>query len=117
MAACGFGRVLIVVKQLVYSPAACIDGITGGKGLRVRAYQIVHAVASGERFLDEVIGIQGIQLSSGRSQGDLIQNGGSIGIEVGAGVQAEPAEQPLLPGWQVAVGKFEGCRDGTIART
>jgi len=50
----------------------------------------------------------------GGGQAGAGQRGGGVGVDVGAGVQAEPAEQPSLPGGQVLVGQAERGGDRQV---
>ena len=60
------------------------------------ADQVVQPVAATGGFGDQVLVIQAVEVAAGLRQAGAVEGGGGIGVDVGAGVQAEPPEQPLL---------------------
>ena len=71
-------------------------------------------VTAGGGLADQVVVIEGVQLPPGGGQAGAIQGGGGVGADVGAGVQAEPAEQPPLPCGQVLVRQVERGGDRQV---
>jgi hypothetical protein len=80
----------------------------------VLAEQVVQPVTSGGGLADQVLVIEGLQVPPGGGQVDAIQGSGGVGADIRAGVQAEPAEQPPLPGGQVLVGQVERGGDREV---
>jgi hypothetical protein len=64
----------------------------------VLADQVVHPVAARGRLGEQVVLVQPLQAGPGRGQAGAVQGGGGVPVDVGAGVQREPAEQLPLSG-------------------
>jgi hypothetical protein len=74
----------------------------------------VQQVAAGRWLGDQVLVIQLVEPGVGGRHADAVEGGGSVGIDVPAGGQAQPAEQPLLVRGQVIVGQAERGRDRCV---
>jgi hypothetical protein len=64
--------------------------------------QVVQPVPARCWLGQQVLVVQILQTAAGRGQANPVQGGG-VGVEVGARVQAQPPEQPLLVLGQVGV--------------
>ena len=106
------GGVLVVVQELFDGLVAVAGGVVaGGEGAGVFADEVVEAVAAGGGFVDEVVGVQGVQVLAGLAEGDAGQGGGGVGVDVDAGMQAQAAEQALPVCGQVLVRHLERGSD------
>ena len=74
------------------------------------AQQVMQDVTAPGRLAQQVLVIQAVQVAAGSGQVSVVQGGRSIRVDAGAGVQAEPAEQPLLARGQVLVRQVERGR-------
>ena len=88
---------LVVIQQ----PGGGLVPVTvrveaAGQGAGVLADQVVHPVPALGRLGEQVLVIQRLQAAAGGGQAGAVQGGGGVGVDVGAGMQPEPAEQPLL---------------------
>ena len=70
----------------------------------------MEAIPAAGRLADQVVVIQLAEAPPGGLQVGVVQGRGGVGVDVGAGVQAEPAEQALLAGGQILVGQVERGR-------
>ena len=107
MLAGGPGGVQVVIQQPAGGGVAGGGVVGGGQGTGVLAEQVVQPVAAAGGLGDQVLAVQGLQAAARGGQAGAIQRGGGVGVDVGAGVQAQAAEQPPLPGGQVPVGQIE----------
>jgi hypothetical protein len=73
----------------------------------VRADQVVQPVPALSRLGEQVLVVQGLQAAAGARGIGAVQGGGGVAVEVGAGVQPQPAEQPLLVPGQVRIRQVE----------
>jgi len=74
------------------------------------AQQVVEAIPAVGMLADQVLVIQLAETPPGGSQACAVQGRGGVGVDIGTGVQAEPAEQALLVGGQILVRQVErGC--------
>ena len=91
------GGVLVVIQQpgggIVPVPVR-VQAV--GQGAGVLADQVVQPVPALGRLGEQVLVVQGLQAAAGGRQIGAVQGGGGVGVDVGAGVQPEPPEQPLL---------------------
>ena len=78
------------------------------------ADQVVHAVAAAGGLGDHVVVIQLIKAAAGVGDGDAVEGRGRADLDAGTGVQAEPAEQPLLAGREVVIRQVERRRDRQV---
>ena len=70
----------------------------------------METVPAAGRLADQVVVIQLAEAPPGGLQVGVVQGRGGVGVDIGAGVQAEPTEQALLAGGQILVGQVErGC--------
>ena len=70
----------------------------------------MQAVPAAGRFADQVVVIQLVETPAGDLQVGVVHGRGGVGVDIGAGVQAEPAEQALLADGQILVRQVErGC--------
>ena len=106
----GHGGVQVVVQQPTDRGLVVRGGVSGGESPGVFAEQVVQAVPAAGRLADQVLVIQFAQAPLGGWQVGAVQGRGGVGVDLGAGVQAEPAEQALLAGGQVLVGQVERGR-------
>ena len=110
MLAGGHGGVQVVVQQSADRGLLICGVVGGGASPGVFAEQVVETVPAAAGFADQVVVIQLAQTLPGGMQVGVVQAGSGVGVDFGAGVQAEPAEQALLAGGQVLVGQVERCR-------
>ena len=96
MPAGGHGGVQVVVQQPVDRGLLIRGVVGGGASPGVFAEQVVQAVPAAGRLADQVVVIQLAEAPPGGLQVGVVQGRGGVGVDVGAGVQAEPAEQALL---------------------
>ena len=106
--------VLVVVQQPAQPRRRLGGGVGGGQGPGVLADQVVQPVPAAGGLGDQVLVVQGLQAAAGGAQIGLVQRGGGIGVDVGAGVQAQAAEQPLLSRGEVRVGQVERGGDRQV---
>jgi hypothetical protein len=67
----------------------------------------VEAVAARNAFHDQVVAEHPVQQAPGGGQAGAVERGGSIGIDVGTGVQPKSAEQLPLVMSEVGIGQVE----------
>ncbi len=67
-----------------------------GEGAGVLADQVVQPVPALGQLGEQVLVVQGLQAAAGGGQVGAVQGGGGVAVDVGARVQPEPPEQPLL---------------------
>ena len=109
------GGVLVVVQELFDGLVAIVGGVVaGGQGAGVLTDEVVEAVAAGCGFVDEVVGVQSVQVPAGLAEGYVGQGGGGVGVDVGAGMQAQAAEQASPVCGQVLVRHLERGSDRWI---
>jgi hypothetical protein len=111
------GSVLVIVQQ----PPAGLFPVTlgvqaAGQEPGVLVDQVVRPVPAGGWLGEQVMLIQRLQAAAGRGQAGAIEGGGGVPVDVGAGVQREAAEQPLLPGCEVVVRQVERGGDRRYSR-
>ena len=88
---------LVIIQQPTGGLLPVIAGVqAAGEGAGVLADQVVHPVPARGRLGEQVLLIQPLQAAAGRGQAGAIQGRGGVRVDVGAGVQREAAEQPLL---------------------
>jgi hypothetical protein len=80
----------------------------------VLAEQVMQAVPAAGGLGQQVLIIKALKVPARLVQAGVIQRSRGIGVDAGARVQAEAAEQPLLPGGQVLVGQVEGGGDRQV---
>ena len=85
-----------------------------GQGAGVLADQVVHPVPALGRLGEQVLVVQGLQAAASGRQVSAVQGGGGVAVDVGAGVQPEPPEQPLLVLGQVVIGQVECGGHGQV---
>ena len=78
------------------------------------ADQVVHPVPAVGQLGEQVQVVQGLQAAAGGGQAGAVQGGGSVAVDVGAGVQPEPPEQPLLIWGQVGIRQVERGGDRQV---
>ena len=71
------------------------------------ADQVVQPVPALGRLGNQVLVVQGLQAAAGGTHVRAVQGGGGVAVDVGAGVQPEPPEQPLLVPGEVGIGQVE----------
>ena len=103
----GHGGVQIVVQQPVDRGLPVRGVVAGGKSPGMLAEQVVQAVSAAGRLADQVLVMQLAQASPGSWQVGVVQDRGGVDVDLGAGMQAQAAEQALLAGGQVLVGQVE----------
>ena len=91
------GGVLVVIQQ----PGGRLVPVTvwvqaAGQGPGVGADQVVHPVPALGRLGEQVLVVQGLQAAAGGRQVRAVKGGDGVAVDVGAGMQAQPPEQPLL---------------------
>ena len=91
----GHRGVQVVVQQPPGCGTAAGRVVGGCQGAGVLAEQVVQQVAAGCGLGDQVLVIQVFQAAARLVQADVVEGGGGVGVEAGAGDQAEAAEQPL----------------------
>ena len=109
------GGVLVVIQQ----PGGGLVPVTVrvnalGQGAGVLADQVVQPVPAPRQLGEQVLVVQGLQAAAGGRQAGAVQGGGGVGVDVGAGVQPEPPEQPLLVLGQVGIGQVERGGDRQV---
>jgi hypothetical protein len=82
-------------------------GAGGGAVPSVAADEVVHAVPAVSGLGQQALAMQGIQLPGSILQPGAGQRGGGVGVDRGARVQAQAAEEILLTGGQVPVRHLE----------
>ena len=93
------GGVLVVIQQ----PGGGLSRSRSGSRRSARA-RACSRIRSCIRYrpragsVEQVLVVQGLQAAAGSGQVGAVQGGGGVGVDVGAGVQPQPAEQPLLVG-------------------
>ena len=75
------------------------------------AEQVVQPVPALGQLAEQVLVVQGLQAAAGGVQACAVQGGGGVSVDVGARVQPEPPEQPLLIISQVLIGQVERGSD------
>ena len=88
--------------------------VAGGEGAGVLADEVVEAIPARGGLVDEMVGVQGVQILACLRERDAGQGGGRVGVDIGAGVQAEEAEQPLRARGQVGVRHIERGGDRRV---
>ena len=73
-------------------------------------------VPAAGRLGQQVVIVQAVQLAAGGGQVGAVQRGRGVRVDVGAGVHAQAAEQPLLAFGQVLVGQVERGRHRQVLR-
>src|SRR5690349_10736463 len=110
----GPGGMQVVIQQ----PGR--GGVPGGRvisdsqGPGVLTEQVMEPVPAGGGLSDQVLIVEGLQASASRIEGGVIEGGGGVGVDVGAGMQAQSAEQPLLAVVQVGIRQAERGRDRQV---
>src|SRR5229473_7483530 len=107
MFAGGPGGVQVVIQQTAGGGFAGGGVVGGGQGAGVLAEQVMQPVAAAGGLGDQVLAVQALKAAAGSGEGRVIERSGGAGIDIGAGVQAQPAEQPLLISRQVLIGQVE----------
>ena len=83
-------------------------------GERVGLTEPVFGLARG--FGEQVLVMQLVKVAAGGGQAGAVERGGSIGVEVRTGNEAEPDKQPLLARGEAGVGQAERGADRQILR-
>src|SRR5262249_25853346 len=111
-AAGGRGDVRVVVHQ----PASGRTGpdLIGGERASVLAEQVGQEGAAGRGLGGQVGGVKLVERVTGAVETGGGQRGGGRGVDVRAGGQAEPAEQPLPGRGQVLIGQVERGGDRQV---
>ena len=110
------GGVLVIIQQVLQPLVSLGGGVGGSQGPGVLAEQVVQPVPAAGRLGEQVLVVQGRQTAAGGTQIGLIQRGGGISVDVGAPVQPQAAEQPLLALGEVGVGQAERGRHRHVLR-
>ena len=110
MAAGGHGGVQVVIQQPAERGLLIRRAVGGGESPGVFAEQVVEAVPAAGGFADQVMVIQLAKTPPGGPQVGVVQGRGGVGVDIGTGVQSEPAEQALLAHGQFLVGQVERRR-------
>ena len=93
------GGVLVVIQQPGGGPSRSPVRVQAvGQGAGVLADQVVQPVPALGRLGEQVLVVQRLQAAAGSGKIGAVQGGGGVGVDVGAGVQPQPPEQPLLLG-------------------
>lgn len=93
------GGVLVVIQQPDTDLVPVTIGVKPiGEGTGMGADHLVHPVLALARFGEQVLAVQGLQGAAGAGQASAVQGGSGEGVDVGARVQPEPPEQPVLLG-------------------
>ena len=92
----GHGGVQVVVQQPVDRGLVFGGTVGGGQARACSRMQVVQAVPAAGRFADQVVVVQLAEVLPGGVQVGAVQGRGGVGVDVGARVQAEAAEQALL---------------------
>ena len=102
---------LVVIPQPPGCPHAVTGGVeAGGQRRGVPGDQVVHPGAARGWLSEQVMLMQSLQALPGSGQPGAVKSCGGVSINVGSGVQGEPAEQPLLFCCQVLAGQVERGR-------
>ncbi len=104
------GGVLVVIQQPGNRVSVLLRVNAVGQGAGVLADEVVRPVAALGRLAQQVLVVKGLQAPAGGGQATAVQGGGGVLVDIFAGMQAEPSEQPLLIGSQVSVGQVERGR-------
>jgi hypothetical protein len=99
------------VQVVIEEPArggVLFGGRVGGRqSAGVLADQVVEPVPAADRLVEQVLVVERLEAALGGGQGNVIQGGSGPRLDVGAWMQAQAAEQPLLVLGEVGVGQFE----------
>ena len=91
------GGVLVVIQQPGGGTVPVTVRIQAiGQGAGVLADQVVQPVPALGRLGNQVLVVQRLQAAAGGGKISAVQGGGGVAVDVGAGVQPQPPEQPLL---------------------
>ncbi len=93
----GHGRMQVVVQQPA-DRGLVVRGVGGGARPGVFAEQVVQAVPAAGRFRDQVVVIQLVETPAGDLQVGVVHGRGGVGVDIGAGVQAEPGNRRAAGG-------------------
>ena len=111
------GGVHVVIQQPP-GRGTGVRRVTGvGQRAGVLAEQVVQPVPAGGGLGQQVLVVQAVQVAAGGGQVGAGQRGRGVGVDVGARVHAQAAEQPLLTWGQVLVGQVERSRHRQLLRT
>ena len=78
------------------------------------ADQVVQPVPALGRLSNQVLVVQGLQATAGSGKTGAVQGRGGVAVDVGAWVQPQPPEQPLLVPGQLGVGQIERSGHGQV---
>ena len=78
------------------------------------AEQVVQEVAAGRRLGDQMMVVELIELTAGGWHVDVVEGRRGVGVDIWAGGQAEPAEQPLLLRGEIGVRQVERSSDRQV---
>ena len=78
------------------------------------AEQVVQLIAAGGGLGEQMLIVEAFQVAARLVQAGFVERGGGVGVDVGTGVQAEPAEQPLLAWGELGVGQVERGADRQV---
>ena len=92
----GHGSVQVIIQQPPGGGVAVCRVVGGCQGAGVFAEQVVQAVAAAGGLGDQVLIVEGLEVTAGGGQVGVVERGGGISVDVGARVQAQPAKQPPL---------------------
>ena len=102
------GGVLVVIQQpggRTFPVLVRVQGASQGAG--VLTDQVVQPVPARDWLGQKVLVVQGLQAAAGRGQAGAVQRGRGVGVDVCAGGQPQPAEQPLLVPGQIGIRQVE----------
>jgi hypothetical protein len=104
----GLRGALIVIKQPADRLVAVVIRILARcQGMRVLTDQIVQAVAAAVHLHEQVVVVQVRQPAARAERVGVAESSGRVGVDVGARVQPEAPEQPLLTFRKVPVRQVE----------
>ncbi len=100
--------VLVVVEQPIDGPLGLTAGVAGDQAPGILTDQVMHLVPAGNGFLQHSVAVEAIELRGGLARRQASQGSGGKGVDLGAGMQAQVAEESLPPRVQVLIGGLEG---------
>jgi len=92
VAAGGQRRLLVVVEQPPGRGGGIGRIVFGGEGAGMLAEQGVEPVPSRDRLGDQMMVVKSLEVAASLPGAGVIERGGGVGVDVGAGIQAQPAE-------------------------
>jgi hypothetical protein len=113
----GTSGMQVVIQEPDHSGVTLGGRVGPGHGSGVLPDEVVEGVAAPGGLVGQVEAEQVIEQPAGSGQAGVIQGGRGVGVDVGAGVQAEAAEQMLRACGKVAVGQAERDGDRVVLRS